>query len=186
MRLVLTGRHVDITPGLRAIVDRKLAKLERQLGNSIISAQVVLSADKASREAEITVHMRGDHMLNGHGSGPAWTAALSAGVDKIERQGGKIKGKWTQRKRRAARATAAGRTADRPGPAPTPAPPAPRTPRIVRVSRGQIKPMSAESAAVELQTRGEAYLVFRNVETDALNVLVRRKAGEFGLIEPEA
>jgi len=46
MRLVLTGRHVDITPGLRRLVDRKLARLERILGNALVSAQVKLALDK--------------------------------------------------------------------------------------------------------------------------------------------
>jgi ribosome-associated translation inhibitor RaiA len=45
MRLVLTGRHVDITPGIRRLVDGKLARLERLLGDSFISAQITLSRE---------------------------------------------------------------------------------------------------------------------------------------------
>ena len=45
MRLVLTGRHVDITPGIRRLVDRKLTRLERLLGNALVSSQVVLTLE---------------------------------------------------------------------------------------------------------------------------------------------
>jgi ribosome hibernation promoting factor len=179
MRLVLTGRHVDITPGLRQLVDRKLARLQRLLGSAIVSAQVVLTLEKDRRTAEVTVHARGDHMLNGRNNGPTWTAALSAAIDKIQRQAAKLKGKWAERKRRAAGTRVViipampRRTAANNGP------------RVVRLTPAQFKPMSIESAAIELGASGEAFLLFRNVDTDGLSVLVRHRSDEFGLIEPE-
>ena len=48
MRLELTGRHVDITPSLRRLVDKKLARLERMLNDSALSAQVVLTGENAA------------------------------------------------------------------------------------------------------------------------------------------
>ena len=60
MRLVLTGRHVDISPGLRTLVNKKLARLERTLGDAIISAQVVCVRQKDRLEADVSLHMRGD------------------------------------------------------------------------------------------------------------------------------
>ena len=101
MRLVLTGRHLDISPGLRTLVDRKLVRLERLLGNAIVSAQVVCVREKDRLEADVTVHMRGDHMLASRATGATWNAALTTVVGKIERQGSKVKGKWKERKRRA-------------------------------------------------------------------------------------
>ena len=92
---------------------------------------------------------------------------------------------------RAAQAQAAGDARRRRKPPATPveegeaatAGPAARGPRIVRLSRAQFKPMSIESAAIELSASGEAFVLFRNVETDGLSVLVRQ-AGQFGLVEP--
>ena len=145
MRLVLTGRHLDISPGLRTLVDRKLVRLERLLGNAIVSAQVVCVREKDRLEADVTVHMRGDHMLASRATGATWSSALTTVVDKIERQGVKVKGKWKERKRR--------------DPAPrrgAPAPSAPvdgrgarrrPAPRVVRVTRAQLKPMTVENAA---------------------------------------
>lgn len=176
---MLTGRHLDISPGLRTLVDRKLVRLERVLGSAIVSAQVVCTREKDRLEADVTVHMRGDHILASRASGATWAAALTAVVDKIERQGAKVKGKWKQRKRSVGGAR---RTVDAEAPRGESAP-APAGPRVVRVTRAPLKPMSVESAALELSASGEPYLVFRNADTDALNVLLRRRAGEFGLVE---
>jgi putative sigma-54 modulation protein len=180
MRLVLTGRHVDITPALRTLVDRKLARLRRVLGHTLVSTQVVLTREKSRHAVEMTVHMRGDNMLNARALGQAWPAVLASAVEKVEQQARKVKGKWDERKRRAAGAS---RRQAAPAVEPVEAPTA--GPRVVRVGRGQVKPMSVENAAIELDARDEPYLIFRNVETDALSVLVRRRGKAFGLIEPE-
>jgi putative sigma-54 modulation protein len=181
MRLVLSGRHLDISPGLRTLVDRKLVRLERLLGNSIVSAQVVCVRQKDRLEADVTVHMRGDHILASRASGATWSSALTTVVDKIERQGVKVKGKWKERKRRV--------TSSRQGEATGEAVAAPvdgrAAPRVVRVTRTHLKPMTIENAALELSATGEAFLVFRNAETDSLNVLLRRRQGEFGLLESD-
>ena len=175
MRLVLTGRNLDISSGLRALVDRKLQRLERQLGNAIVSAQVVCIRQKDRLEADVAVHMRGDHMLACRASGATWQAVLTAVVDKIARQGEKVKGKWKERKRRPVAARRA----------PAEAAAAGNGPRVVRVTRAQLKPMTVENAALELTASGEAFLVFRNADTDGLSVLLRRRAGEFGLLDSE-
>ena len=183
MRLVLTGRHLEISPGLRALVDRKLQRLERLLGNAIMSAQVICSREKDRRAVEVTVPMRGDHMLAGHAAGDTWQSVLTAAIEKIHRQGSKVKGKWKERKRRAVSTARAAEVA-------APAVDGtrvngPKPPRVVRVTRAQLKPMTVENAALELAATGEAFLVFRDAETDGLNVLLRRRAGEFGLLAPE-
>jgi putative sigma-54 modulation protein len=181
MRLVLTGRHLEISPGLRTLVDRKLVRLERLLGSSIVSAQVVCVREKDRLEADVTVHMRGDHTLASRATGTTWSSALTTVVDKIERQGSKVKGKWKERKRRATptRGRARG-TAAAPAEA---AREASNGPRVVRITDAHLKPMTVQTAAIELAATGEAFLVFRNADTDGLNVLLRRTAGEFGLLE---
>ena len=68
MRVELTGRHVDITPALRRLVDRKLARLERVLNDSALSAQVVLTDEKRGRRADVTLHARGEKFLHGDGA----------------------------------------------------------------------------------------------------------------------
>ncbi|MBQ5986952.1 MAG: sigma 54 modulation/S30EA ribosomal C-terminal domain-containing protein, partial [Clostridia bacterium] len=57
-------------------------------------------------------------------------------------------------------------------------------PRIVRVKQFSVKPMSEEEAMLQIELLGHAFYVFRNVDTNEINVLYKRKDGNFGLIEP--
>src|ERR1044071_9634894 len=99
MRLELTGRHIEITPTLRLLVDAKLAKLERLLNDSAVSAQAVLTREKYRVRTEITLHARGEKFLHGVGHSAAWEGSLTQAVDKITQQAQKVKGKWQERKR---------------------------------------------------------------------------------------
>jgi ribosome hibernation promoting factor len=178
MRLELSGRHVEITPAIRALVDRKLARLTRNFNDAVVSVQVVVTREKYRHLTDLTVHMRGDHVLAGKTSGVSWNDSLGRAVEKVEQQAAKVKGKWTSRKR--------------PARVPRPAPEAARVagddgepPRVVRASRYHVKPLSVEAAAMAVETGTDGFLVFRNAGTGAINVLYRRKSGDLGLIEPE-
>jgi len=102
MRLLLTGRQVEVTPTLRRLVDARTAKLERRFGDALVSAQCVLSKEKNRFVAELTVHARQDHILHGLGATGAWGTSLTAAVQKVMQQADKLKGKWQERKRSAA------------------------------------------------------------------------------------
>ncbi len=102
MRLLLTGRQVEISPILRQLVEARLAKLERRLGEAMVSAQVVLLREKHRVVADVVVHARQDHTLAGMGTAQAWGPALTAAVNKVLQQAETVKGKWQRRKRSAA------------------------------------------------------------------------------------
>jgi putative sigma-54 modulation protein len=56
---------------------------------------------------------------------------------------------------------------------------------VVRAIRYPVKPMTVEDAALRVNEGPEAFLVFRNAETEAVSILYRRKDGNLGLIEPD-
>ena len=58
-------------------------------------------------------------------------------------------------------------------------------PKIVRVKRFAIKPMSEEEAMLQIEMVGHSFYVFLNSDTNQMNVLYKRKDGNYGLIEPE-
>ena len=195
MRLELTGRHITITPGVRKIVEQRLAHTLRMLNDSAVSAQVVLTKEKTRHHADVTVHARGEHFLRGEASGRDVATALGAAADKVDQQARKLKGKWTERKRRGISAAKAGSAAPRPergGRGFTAEREEPRTrgreaaPRIIRVRRYAVKPMTVEDAAAEIGDGRDAVIVFRNSTSDLVTVLFRRPDGNFGLVEPEA
>ena len=104
MRLELSGRHLDITPGHRRMVVGKLKRLERLLNDAAVSAQVVLADAKVGCRATVSLHARDEKFLHGAGEGATFGQAVTVAVDKLVSQGQTVKGKWQERKRRPARA----------------------------------------------------------------------------------
>ena len=175
MRVDITGRHVEVDPPLRQLIDRRLAKLDRLLNDNAISAQVILTREKYRRRTEIVIHARGDHIMSGLGEGTGWAISIRNATAKLVQQAKTLKGKWGERRRRGAgsRVVAA-----------APEPPTTGT-RVVRATRYAVKPMSIEDAALRVDASADAFIVFRNAETDAVSILYRRKDGNYGLIEPD-
>ncbi len=190
MRLEVTGRQVEITPTLRRLVERKLAKIDRKLKDAIVSLQVVLTKEKYRNLVEMTLHARSGHIMKAMANGQAWEASIGEAAEKLEQQAHTLKGKWTERKRRATPGKViSARTveAEPEKKEKTPAAAADRPePKIVHSSRYATKPMTVEEAALLVSDRDEAFVVFRNATTDSVNVLYRRRDGNLGLIEPEA
>ena len=178
MRVDITGRHVVITPGLRQLIAKSLAKVERLLNDRAISATVVLTKEKYRHNTELVIHAKGDHILSGVGEGNTWPLSVRKAAAKVERQAQTLKSKWTEgkRQRKNNRAVGAVVVAE---PAPVPAR------RVVRATRYAVKAMSIEDAAERLDAATEAFVVFRHAETQAISVLFRRKDGRLGLIEAD-
>jgi putative sigma-54 modulation protein len=180
MRVDITGRQVDITPGLRTLITKNLAKIERVLNDRAISATVVLTKEKYRHITELVIHARADHILSGIGEGNTWPLSMRKASAKIESQAQKLKSKWAEgRHRTRSRSTkqpalAAG------------APSVERTqgPRVVK-GRYPVKPMSVEDAAMRLDSGADTFVVFRNAESESLSILYRRKDGNLGLIEAD-
>ena len=182
MRLELTGRHLSITPAMRSLVGERIDHTLRLLNDSAVSAHVVLTRERARIRAEVTLHAGRERFLHGEATGQDIGLAINTAADKIDQQARKLKGKRDGRKR--------GPSAVKAGPPPAePAAARPTTAprrRIIRARQYDVKPMSVEDAAVEIDDAADAFIVFRNSATDAITVLFRRSDGHLGLIEPEA
>jgi len=177
MRLALTGRHIEITPAIRRLVTKKIARIDRVLNTKAVSGQVELWIEKFRHVADVHVHARGGHILKGRAVATGWEEALTEAVDRIVQQAQKLKGKWQERKREARPVTR-----NPVGPSTNLV----QVQRIVRSRRYPVKPMTIEAAAAAVGPSPDAFIVFRHATTDALSVMFRRKDGDLGLIEPEA
>jgi putative sigma-54 modulation protein len=186
MRLELTGRQIDITTGIRRIIETKLSKLERMLNDAAVSAQVVVSREKTGHRADVTLHARGEKFLHSDGRGESVATAMAQAVDRLGQQARKIKGKFQGRKRLAAKQA----------PVPVevaeaePRPAAPRNarvrmPRILKARRQTIRTMSVSDAAAAIDG-GEGAIVFLDAETSRIAVLYRAPGGDLTLIETKA
>lgn len=181
MRLELTGRKLDITDGVRRVVENKLARLGRRLNDSAVSAQVVLSAEKDGRRADITLHARGEKFLHGTGRGASVSVALTDVVDKLTQQAQKVKGQWQTQKRRATRSNGTAAKTSPEVAVGAPAKERPRRPRILKGTRQTITVMSAGQASA-LVDAGTTVVIFRDAETGQIAVVYRALSGDLTLI----
>jgi putative sigma-54 modulation protein len=196
MQLDITGRHVEITPPIRQLIQKRLKKIERLLNDSAVSGRVILTKEKYRHRTEILIHARGDHRMRGLGEGNNWSVSAREAANKVEEQAHKLKAKWTEVKRTLARRQATKSIDGEAQPAAAAAPrmrvavrqahgdPEQRR-RVVRARRYPLKPMSIDDAVLRVDDGAETFFVFRNAETDAISILYRRKDGNLGLIEPE-
>ena len=196
MKLVYTGRKAEFPPNQARKLDAKLARISKLLGRSDKEGRVVLTQERFQHQAEIAVNVW-DHRFVALGADGDLFAAVSAAVDNLEKQIAKMRTKWRDTKRhkdsiRQPEAEAPVNGA--PGKAASPraarkaaAPAKRRPPKVFRVGKTEtpdhrVKPMTVDEAMLEIDT-AEDYLVFEEATTGKRNVLVRRKDGDFDLVE---
>jgi putative sigma-54 modulation protein len=176
MQIDFTGRQIEITPDLRHYTEERLSKVARLLRDQG-SLHVILAAERHLRIAEITLNVR-DHALVGVGQTADPRLSISGAFDKLEKQVVKLLERRRTRKRRPKPTSAILLNVLRPDAVDHDHEP-------IETEHIAIKPLSVEEAIElpELVRRGA--VVFRNSETERVNVIYRRPDGKLALIEPE-
>jgi putative sigma-54 modulation protein len=179
MEFEYTGRHIDVTPAIRAHVEDHFQKLEQIFNDSTARAHVIIEVEKNRQIGEVLVHWR-EYTLTATDTNADMYQALTRAIAKIEKQALKLKKKIIDRKQTAKSAAAVAPQPD--GNPEVEASPA--GPRIIAARRYSVKPMTAEEAAMQLSGEADQFLVFRDADTNRIGVIYKRKDGNFGLIEP--
>jgi putative sigma-54 modulation protein len=179
MRITYTGRQVELAPAQLRKIEAQCEKLGKLLdGKDEREAHVVLSHERHLHRAEITVNYH-SHPLACLGENADLFTAIHSAIEKLEKQAIKVRAKWRDTKR-APKRTQAEPTATAPAPE---ASSEGEEKRIFRINHHQRrKPMTLDEALLEMESDRD-YLVYRDAETDRLAVLVRRRDGNFDLVE---
>ena len=182
MIVTYTGRQVELAPAQKKKVESRFSKLGKLLdGKGEREAHVVVTQERHQFKADVTVRYH-DNVLTGKGSDSDVVTALLGALDRIEKQAIKVRAKWRDTGRVPAKNVAS--VTARANPEVPAAPPAAEQ-KIYRVNHlGQRKPMTIDEAVLEFDA-GRDYLVFRDAHSEALSVLIRRRDGNFDLIEAE-
>jgi putative sigma-54 modulation protein len=196
VRTVVKGKNIDVPDPVREYAERKMRRLERFLDERS-EAIVELSTEQHRSVADshvvsVSLVMDG-RTLHSHAVAPTYQAGLDAVIDRIERQAIDSREKPRSKVRpdvgKSLRSAAPEPAPAAPAPAkkrpvePTPDGPAARS-RIVKTKRFAIEPMFEEDALARMEELGHAFYIFVNAENERLCVLYKRRAGDFGLIEP--
>ena len=177
MRITYTGRQVELKPAQLRKIETQFAKLGKLLdGRDQREAHVILSVERHLHCAEISVNYH-NHSLVGLGENADLFTAIHAAILKLEKQAIKVRAKWRDNKRGPKRTETESIAPGEAGGEPA------DERRVFRINHHQNrKPMTLDEALLEME-KGRDYLVYRDAETDRVAVLVRRRDGDFDLVE---
>ncbi|NLM04829.1 MAG: ribosome-associated translation inhibitor RaiA [Clostridiales bacterium] len=177
MKVIVSGKNIDITEVLRDTVEAKISKLDKYFSEGA-EAQATLSVEKYRQIIEVTIPINGAILRAEESSDDMYTS-IDKVVDKLIRQLRKHKVKMQKGRSqfyetiRFENITQSDEEDDK------------YDPKIVKTKRFPIKPMSPEEAVLQMELIGHSFFVFANAETDEVNVVYKRKDGNYGLIEPD-
>ena len=174
MKITISGKNIDVTQGLRAAVEDKLAKLEKYFTPDTV-CNVTLGVEKERQKMEVTIPMKG-HIIRAEQQSDDMYVTIDLVVDVIEAQLKKYRKKLINKQQNAdslRKEFVEEETTDD------------EEIRIVRAKKIGMKPMFPEDACVQMELLGHNFFVFSNAETGEVNVVYKRKDKSYGLIEPE-
>lgn len=174
MKFIIIGKNIEVTPGLKAAVQDKLGKLERYFTPNT-EIHVTLSVEKERQKIEVTIPVKGNIIRSEQVSSDMYVS-IDLVEEIIERQLRKYKNKIVDRQQAAGNFQAEYMEDNLMEEEDI---------KITRTKRFDVKPMYPEDACVQMELLGHNFFVFRNAETDEVNVVYKRKGGTYGLIEPE-
>lgn len=175
MRYTITGRNIEVTPGLREAVTDKIGKLDRYFTPDT-EVQATLSVEKERQKIEVTIPVKGSVIRAEQVSSDMYVS-IDLVEEIIERQIKKYKTKLIDKKQAALSFSQAFMEEESEH--------QDEEVRIVKTKRFGIKPMDPEEACIQMEMIGHSFYVFLNAETDEVNVVYKRKGNTYGLIEPE-
>ena len=174
MKYVITGRGTNVTDGLRSAIEEKLGKLEHYFAPDT-EVHVTLKVEKDRQKVEVTVPVKG-HIIRAEQVSDDMYVSIDLIEDIIERQLRKYKTKIVDSKQNVGSFTSEFMQEDDYEDEDV---------KVIRTKRFAVKPMDPEEACVQMELLNHSFYVYRNAETDEVNVVYKRKGGDYGLIEPE-
>lgn len=176
MRIEVRGKNIELTDALKDYVAKRLSKLERFI-DDVKEAQVTLSVEGESHRVEVTIPLNGI-ILRGEEQTDDMYSSIDLVVDKLEKQIDKYKTRIYRRYRgvglKKGLVESSVATYDKEEPV-----------KILRTKRFALKPMDVEEAVMQMNLLGHSFFVFFNSDSSEVNVVYRRRDGNYGLIEPE-
>jgi putative sigma-54 modulation protein len=179
MQITTTFRHLDPSDALKSYAEEKLERVNKYIDEPVV-AQVFMTVEKIRHCAEVTITAKGITIKASEETNDMYSA-IDAVVDKIERQLRRYKERIKDHKptsesldRQVKKSIVAAESIDQQ-----------QEPVVIRSKTFSIKPMSVDEAVMQMDLLHKDFLVFTDSVTDSINVVYRRKDGNYGLIEPQ-
>jgi ribosome hibernation promoting factor len=190
MATEITGRNFEVTPAIRKLLETKIAKVQDRLFDDVIDVRCVLQVQKYRNICEILIVGKDHDVKAVQESDESMQDAINLSLDHLKRQAQKNRKKLRDHHRKdgndvkssaqitewAVQVLEPGRlreTGDH------------NRPRIIKTNNLPIRPMSIEEAALRLDDSKNEFIVFRDLDSDKVSVMYKRRDNNLGLIAPE-
>lgn len=176
MIITISGKQMEVTDSLRELINEKCKKLDKYFHEDT-PITITLSTQKERQIVEATIPLAGA-IIRAEDATPDMYASIDGVIDILERQIRKHKTKLQQRNRANETIRFENVVAD------TTTEEAEKS-KIVRTKRFPIKPMDKEEAVLQMDLLRHNFFVYMDGESGDVNVVYKRKDGNYGLIIPE-
>jgi putative sigma-54 modulation protein len=188
MATVITGRSFEVTPDIRALLQKKLAKIQEKLFHDVIDIRAVLQVEKYRNICEVIMVGKDHDVKTVQQSDESMQDAINLAFDHLKRQAQKNRKKLRDHHRKdgsqaksrvtewAVQVLEPGRLRESGDH---------NQPRIIKTNNLPIRPMSIEEAALRLEDSKNEFIVFRDLDSDKISVMYKRRDENLGLIAPE-
>jgi putative sigma-54 modulation protein len=174
MKVQVIGKNIEVTEALRNIIEKKISRLDRYFGPDV-EAHTTLRVQKNNHTIEVTIPFNGV-ILRAEELNEDMYISIDIVVDKLERQIRKQKTRLERRNHGNALKFQGIPQYNNNEEEDTEA-------KIVKTKKFSFKPMSAEEAVLQMELLGHSFFVYMNDDTSEINVVYKRKDGNYGLIE---
>ena len=181
MKFDIVGRNVEVTPAMHEYVEKKIGKLKKYFeAVDRVDTRVTFKVEKGKHIVEVTIPVHGSIIRGEERSGDMY-ASVDLVAEKLERQLTRYKDRVNHRRSvhvahgQPESVGTADSVFERPGE---------NFPKLMRTKRFDFKPMDADEAVMQMDLLGHDFYVFANSASNKVNVVYRRRDGNYGLIEP--
>ncbi|WP_252231394.1 ribosome-associated translation inhibitor RaiA [Clostridium sp. ZBS15] len=175
MKVIVIAKNIELTNALREMVEKKISKLGKYF-NSDIEAKATLSVQRNRQIVEVMIPFNGV-VLRGEEANEDMYRAIDLVEEKLERQIRKQKTKLSRKKNGSLKF---GEIVDLSAVAADE-----EEAKLVKRKRFGVKPMDVDEAILQMELVGHNFFVYQDVESNKINVIYKRKDGDYGLLDPE-
>ena len=181
----IIGRNFEVTPDIRELIDKKLSRIVNKLFADVIDIRCVLQVEKYRNICEILIVGKEHDVKAVQESDDSMTDAINRSIDHLKRQAQKNRKKIRDHHRKDGNHAKVDRVTDWTVQVIDPKRIRLTTKRIIKTNNLPIRPMSIEEAALRLEDSKNEFIVFRDLDTDRVSVIYKRRDNNLGLIAPE-
>lgn len=175
MNIIIRGKHIEVTDALKDYVMKRVGRLDKY-SDEFQDVMVTLLVERDRHRVEVTAPING-MILRGEEETADMYSSIDLVLEKLERQIDKYRTRISKRMRTK---TLKDHEPDVSVPSKQP------DEEIVRNKKFSTKPMSVNEAIMQMNLVGHNFYVFTNADTQEMNVIYRRKNGDYGILEPQS